>query len=66
MLDFWKIRQGRYRSPLARDVSNVMRNRFSTATEVRTRLFKISRTIWRQLTERNLKAFRSVRVSHQY
>lgn len=64
--------QGRHRCTSARDdrfiVSNVLRNRFSTATEVRTRLFEVrnvsvsERTIRRRLAERNLRAFRPARA----
>lgn len=64
--------QGRQRCTSARDdrfvVGNVLRNRFSTATEARTRFFEVQnvsvseRTIRRRLAERNLRAFRPARA----
>lgn len=64
--------QGRQRCTSARDdrfiVSNVLRNRFCTATEARTRLFEVrnvnvsERTIRRRLAESNLRAYRPARA----
>lgn len=64
--------QGRHRCTSARDdrfiVSNVLRNRFSTAPEVSTCLLEIrnvsvsERTIRRRLSEQNLRAFRPARA----
>lgn len=64
--------QGRRRCTSERDdryiVSNVLRNRFTTATEARNRLFEVRnvsvsiRTIRRRLAERDLRAFRPARV----
>ncbi|CAH2100838.1 unnamed protein product [Euphydryas editha] len=64
--------QGRHRCTSTRDdrfvVSDVLRNRFCTATEARTRLFEVrnvsvsERTIRWKLAERNLRAFRPARA----
>lgn len=64
--------QGRHRCTSARDdrfiVSNILRNRFRTASETRTQLSDVRnvtvsvRTIRRRLAEHNLKAFRPARV----
>ena len=64
--------QGRKRCTTARDdrfmVSNVLRNRFILASEIRSQIKEIRnitvslRTIRRRLVERNLKAFRPVRA----
>lgn len=64
--------QGRRRCTSTRDdrfiVSNVLRNRFCTAFEVRSRLFEVrnvsvsERTIRRRLVERDLRNFRPARA----
>lgn len=64
--------QGRQRCTSTRDdrfvVSNVLRNRFCTATEARTRLFDVrnvsvsERTIRRRLAKTNLRAYRPARA----
>lgn len=65
-------RQGRHRCTSAQDdrfiVNNVLRNRFTTAPEVRTRLFEVrnlsvsERIARRRLAVRNLTAFRPARA----